>query len=124
MALERVSTISPPGDGMTNAQPTLDVLALNSGSSSLKFGMYQIGSSQTEMLLSGEAESIGDRASRFHAQDSRRNALVSEKISFSSQREAILRIGELLVELQDAGTGRHWASNRTWRTEAPAALRY
>jgi acetate kinase len=83
---------------MTNAQPTLDVLALNSGSSSLKFGMYQIGSSQTEMLLSGEAESIGDRASRFHAQDSRRNALVSEKISFSSQREAILRIGGLLVD--------------------------
>jgi acetate kinase len=83
---------------MTNAQPRLDVLALNSGSSSLKFGMYQIGSSQTEMLLSGEAESIGDRESRFHAQDSRRNALVSEKISFPSQREAILRIGRLLVD--------------------------
>jgi acetate kinase len=98
LALERVSTISPPGDDMTNAQPRLDVLALNSGSSSLKFGMYQIGSSQTEMLLSGEAESIGDRASRFHAQDSRRNALVSEKISFPSQREAILRIGRLLVD--------------------------
>jgi hypothetical protein len=93
-----VSTISPQGYGMTSAQPRLDVLALNSGSSSLKFGMYQIGSSQTEMLLSGEAESIGDRASTFHAEDSRRNALVSEKISFPSQREAILRIGRLLVD--------------------------
>lgn len=36
--------------------PPLPALALNSGSSSLKFGFYRVGSSRTELLLSGEAE--------------------------------------------------------------------
>ena len=41
---------------MTDAEPGFNVLALNSGSSSLKFGLYRVGSSRAEMLLSGEAE--------------------------------------------------------------------
>jgi acetate kinase len=35
---------------------TLNILALNSGSSSLKFGLYRVTSAQTEMLFSDEAE--------------------------------------------------------------------
>jgi acetate kinase len=46
---------------MHDAGPSLNILALNSGSSSLKFGLYRVGSSFTETLLSGEAESIGDK---------------------------------------------------------------
>jgi hypothetical protein len=46
---------------MTDAEPELTILALNSGSSSLKFGLYRVGSAPIEVLLSGEAESIGDR---------------------------------------------------------------
>ena len=41
-------------------QTMLNVLALNSGSSSLKFGLYRVGSSQADLLLSGEAEASGD----------------------------------------------------------------
>jgi acetate kinase len=89
--------MSQPEHGMIDAEPGLNVLALNSGSSSLKFGLYRVGSSRTETLLSGEAESIGDRESRFRAQDSRRNTLLSEKISIPSQGEAIIRIGRLLA---------------------------
>ena len=74
------------------------MLALNSGSSSLKFGLYRVGSSRTEMLLSGEAESIGDEKGKFYAQDSRDNALLSETVSIPSQREAIIRIGRLLAD--------------------------
>ena len=77
---------------------TVNILALNSGSSSLKFGLYCVGSSRTEMLLSGEAESIGDSKGKFCAQDSRQNELVSETASIPSQREAIIRIGRLLAE--------------------------
>jgi acetate kinase len=40
----------------------LNVLALNAGSSSLKFGLYRAGSQGTEMLLSGEGDSIGSEA--------------------------------------------------------------
>jgi acetate kinase len=42
---------------MTNASP---VLALNSGSSSLKFGLYRVGPSSTETLLEGEEETTGE----------------------------------------------------------------
>ena len=74
------------------------MLALNSGSSSLKFGLYRVGSSQTEMLLSGEAESIGDKESKFHAQDSWGNTLLSETGSIRSQQEAIICIGRILAD--------------------------
>jgi len=83
---------------MTDAEPGPNILALNSGSSSLKFGLYLVGSSRTEMLLSGEAESIGDEKGKFHAQISRENAVLSETVSILSQRDAIIRIGRLLAD--------------------------
>jgi acetate kinase len=55
----------------------VNILALNAGSSSLKFGLYRVESSRIEMLLSGEAESIG-----------------GEK----GHREAIVRIGRRLAD--------------------------
>jgi acetate kinase len=83
---------------MTDAEPELTILALNSGSSSLKFGLYRVGSAPIEVLLSGEAESIGDREGKFIAQDSRNKVLLSETMSIPSQREAIIRIGRLLAD--------------------------
>jgi acetate kinase len=83
---------------VTVAEPQLNVLALNSGSSSLKFGLYRVGPARIEKLLVGEAESIGDKSAKFHAKDSHGNALLSETGSILSQREAIVRIGRLLVE--------------------------
>jgi acetate kinase len=74
------------------------ILALNSGSSSLKFGLYSVGPSTTEMLLSGEAESIGDENSKLRAQGSHENALLSESVPIPSQRDAIIRIGKLLAD--------------------------
>ena len=67
---------------MTDAEPQLNVLALNSGSSSLKFGLYGVGPSRIERLLSGEAESIGDKSGKCHAEDSHGNALLSETVPF------------------------------------------
>src|SRR6202047_1176176 len=83
---------------MTDARPELNVLALNSGSSSLKFGLYRVGSFRTKMLLSGEAESIGEKNAKFYAQDSSETALLSETVSIPSQREAVIRIGRLLAD--------------------------
>jgi acetate kinase len=62
---------------MTHTESQLNVLALNSGSSSLKFGLYGVGSLQIERLLSGEAESIGDKSGKFQAKDSHGNAALS-----------------------------------------------
>jgi acetate kinase len=82
----------------TGAEPGSTILALNSGSSSLKFGLYRVGASRTEMLLSGEAESIGGRDGKFHAQDSHGDVLLSETGAIPGQREAITRVGQLLAD--------------------------
>ena len=83
---------------MTVAEPQLNVLALNSGSSSLKFGLYRVGASRIERMVSGEAESIGDKSGKCHAEDSRGNVLLSETGPIPGQREAIIRIRRLLVD--------------------------
>jgi acetate kinase len=84
----------------TDARSGLNVLALNSGSSSLKFGLYRGGAAQAAMLVSGEAESIGEKSARFHAQDSQGKALISAAASIPDQRDAIVRIGKLLADLK------------------------
>ncbi len=83
---------------MTVSHADLNVLALNSGSSSLKFGLYRVGASQTVVLLSGEVESIGDAEGKIHAQDAPGDVLLSEATSIPNQREAIIRIGRLLAD--------------------------
>jgi acetate kinase len=92
---------------MTDAEPELNVLALNSGSSSLKFGLYRVGSARIDRLVSGEAESIGNEGGKFHAEDARGNVLFSEAGSITSQREAVVRIGRLLsdAKIQPAAVG-------------------
>jgi len=83
---------------MTVAEPGSTVLALNSGSSSLKFGLYRVGSVRTETLLSGEAESIGGEKGKFHAEDAGGNLLVSDTEAVPAQRDAVVRIGKLLAD--------------------------
>jgi acetate kinase len=83
---------------MTGAEPELTILALNSGSSSLKFGLYRVGSARPEILLSGEAESIGDKEGKFVARNSRNEVLLSETAPIPSQREASVRIARLLAD--------------------------
>ncbi len=60
--------------------------------------MYRVGPGRSEVLLAGEAEAIGDRASRFSTEDSRGDVVVRETGAIPSQREAIVRIGRLLAE--------------------------
>ena len=83
---------------MTNTRAELTVLALNSGSSSLKFGLYRVGPSQLDILLSGKAEAIDNTTWRFQARNSRNRSLLSETLSSPSQRDAITRIGRLLTD--------------------------
>ena len=83
---------------MTHNESQLNVLALNSGSSSLKFGLYGVGPLSIERLLSGEAELIGDKSSNCRAEDLRGSVLLSETGAIPSQREAIIRIGRLLLD--------------------------
>jgi acetate kinase len=82
------------------AQRELHVLALNSGSSSLKFGLYQVRSLHTQRLVSGEAESIGKEAAIFHAEDPTGTSLLRESAALPSQKDAVIRIARLLTDLK------------------------
>jgi acetate kinase len=86
---------------MTSAGPRSSVLALNSGSSSLKFGLYRVESSIPKVLLSGEAESIGNRQGKFWAKDTNDKSLVSESVNFGTQRDAVARIGTFLADCNE-----------------------
>ncbi|HEY5102217.1 MAG TPA: acetate/propionate family kinase [Steroidobacteraceae bacterium] len=80
------------------APPNLHILALNSGSSSLKFGLYQVGESRTAVLVTGEAGSIGAANGKFDAQDPLQKSLLSETAAIPSQRDAVMRIAKLLSD--------------------------
>ena len=83
-----------------NAERERQVLALNSGSSSLKFGLYRVHSLQTERLVTGEAEAIGKAAAVFHAQDPTGASLLRENVALPSQKDAVIRIARLLTDLK------------------------
>jgi acetate kinase len=86
LALEPVSSM---------ADSVLTILALNSGSSSLKFGLYRVGTSQRDTLLSGEVQ-FGDKGGKFHAKGSDGKILIAETSAIIGERDAIVRIGRLL----------------------------
>ena len=83
---------------MTSRETGLNILALNSGSSSLKFSLYQMGAAGAETLLSGEASSIGDKNSTIHAQDWRNDKPYSKSEAIADQQHAIVLIGRLLAQ--------------------------
>jgi acetate kinase len=87
---------SESGEAVTHTQPQLTALALNSGSSSLKFGLYHVNASRTETLLSGTAESIGEASGKFHVRNSHGDTLTYDTAPIPSQRDAIILIGKFL----------------------------
>ena len=80
---------SPPGS---------IVLSLNSGSSSLKFGVYQITSTQTQRLLSGEAETLGAGKSGFHATDAEHQPIACPDRPMTTMAQVLQRIGKLVSD--------------------------
>jgi len=77
------------------AHEPLRVLALNSGSSSLKFGVYQVDHETAVCLISGEAEALGCTSSAFHAFDAQGLTIAQETLPIPSHREAMQRISAL-----------------------------
>ena len=76
----------------------LPILALNSGSSSLKFGLYRVAPSLAAILVSGEAEWKGAGAASFRARDANGAQLLAEEASLSNQQDALVRLARFLVD--------------------------
>ena len=83
---------------MSSTPSEFIALALNSGSSSLKFGLYRVSASGADTLFTGIAELIGEPGSQFQVRDSQGNALVHDRATILSQRDAVIRIGKLFEE--------------------------
>ena len=83
---------------MSSTPSEFIALALNSGSSSLKFGLYRVSASRTDTLFTGVAESIGEPSSQFQVRDSQGNVLVHDRATILSQRDAVIRIGKFFEE--------------------------
>jgi acetate kinase len=76
----------------------LDVLVMNCGSSSLKFGLFKVGASSIETLVSGEAASIGNTASTFEAKDVKTGRQTSETDRIIDQKAAVARVLQCLKD--------------------------
>ena len=76
----------------------MNVLALNSGSSSLKFGLYRLRGAGTDCLLEGVAEMIGEAAGHFHVDDAQGCTMLRETAPMANLGAAFMRIGKLLAD--------------------------
>ncbi|MDB5805215.1 MAG: acetate/propionate family kinase [Betaproteobacteria bacterium] len=73
------------------------VLVFNSGSSSLKFGLYAVRDEQARVLLDGEAEGIA-KAGHLKVKDENGKEVISEPVNFEDAGAAVARIRALLAE--------------------------
>jgi acetate kinase len=74
------------------------ILALNSGSSSLKFGVYYRGATDEEPLLTGSAEGIGHANGSLHVRSSDGRSLIRREGILESQSDALSALGAAVQE--------------------------
>ncbi|HEX5424519.1 MAG TPA: acetate/propionate family kinase [Candidatus Acidoferrales bacterium] len=74
------------------------ILVINSGSSSLKFGLYVNRDGEEHPLVEGEAEGIGQSNGKLELRDSNGRILRSEGAAFASQADALDRAAQWLGE--------------------------
>ena len=74
------------------------VLVINSGSSSLKFGLYRTKDRDEELVLNGSAENIARPDGRLSVKDGSGNTLVNEKRDFASSRQALEAVSNRLKD--------------------------
>src|SRR5882762_10305255 len=72
------------------------ILALNSGSSSLKFGIYYRGATDEQPLLTGSAEGIGHSNGTLHIRSSDGKTLMLREGVVESQSDALSALGAAL----------------------------
>jgi len=82
---------------MTIADQNKDaILVLNSGSSSLKFGLYHHGADDEELLLEGSAEGIGRDSGSIDIWSPEGKHLLTQDHLLESQQDALTKVAETL----------------------------
>lgn len=86
-----------PRAGSIGDSPDPTVLVLNSGSSSLKFGLYRAGASGAEAVITGGAELADGRAAKFRVRDRQGRSFVSDETPVEKLDDVIDRIADVLA---------------------------
>ena len=89
----------------TTAGPDPLILALNSGSSSLKFGLFRKGDQGEELVLSGSADGIGREDGQFTILDQAGNPLVQQDHVTETQEDALSKLAEQIHSQGDFEIG-------------------
>jgi acetate kinase len=82
---------------MSDTPVPLSVLTFNSGSSSLKFGLYRVGEGDPIGLVTGEIETLGDRQCRLQASDATGKELIDETSEMADAAQGVSRIGAIFL---------------------------
>jgi acetate kinase len=77
------------------------VLVINSGSSSLKFGLYVQRGGEEQAVLDGLADGIGRDSGKLELKDAQSQVLRSESVRFASEDEALSHAARWLAELSE-----------------------
>ncbi|GGG93080.1 acetate/propionate family kinase [Silvibacterium dinghuense] len=81
------------------------ILAINSGSSTLKFGLFSLENGEERPLLRGSAEGIGKDGGKLEVFDGAGKLLHHEDRKYASQREALEHLTETLNQLHEPKPG-------------------
>jgi len=77
------------------------ILVINTGSSSLKIGLYIEQNGEEQILLDGSADGISRSSGKFEVRDAQGRTLRSEDLSFATQSEALQHAAPALAELSN-----------------------
>jgi len=75
------------------------ILVINSGSSSLKFGLYVQREGEEQAVLDGLADGIGRDTGKLELKDARGQTLRSENVRFASEDDALSQAARWLAEI-------------------------
>jgi len=75
------------------------ILVINSGSSSLKFGLYVQREGEEQAVLDGLADGIGRDTGKLELKDARGRTLRSENVRFASEDDALSQAARWLAEI-------------------------
>jgi acetate kinase len=75
------------------------ILVINSGSSSLKFGLYVQRDGEEQAVLDGSADGIGRDTEKLELKDARGQTLRSENVRFASEDDALSQAARWLAEI-------------------------
>src|ERR1700741_2051555 len=103
-------TLQPMRSGRKRIKHTLEVkaapimadqpiLVINSGASSLKFGLYVQRDGDEQAVLDGLADGIGRDSGKLEMKDAHGHSLRSESVRFASEDEALSLAARWLAEL-------------------------